>query len=118
AEHVAQLVLDRERIHQRQLGGAGIAEQDLDPLLLEELQERTLSRHHGHGSPPVCRGGSGGVGSLYAVAAAHGQCQRAIAAAQSGSGRWVSTTSVESESASAPISEMAVPRYTLPPNTS
>jgi hypothetical protein len=35
AEHVAQLVVDRERVHQRQFGGAGIAEQNLDALLLE-----------------------------------------------------------------------------------
>ena len=47
AEHVAQLVLGRERVHQRQLGGAGIAEQDLDAFLLQELQEGTLSGHDG-----------------------------------------------------------------------
>ena len=47
AEHVAQLVLGRERVHQRQLGGAGIAEQNLDAFLLEQLQEGALSGHDG-----------------------------------------------------------------------
>ena len=46
AEHVADVVLDRERIHQRQLGGAGIAEQDIDALLLQQLEEGTFSGHH------------------------------------------------------------------------
>ncbi len=46
AEDVADVVLDRERIHQRQLGGAGIAEQDIDALLLQQLEEGTLSGHH------------------------------------------------------------------------
>ena len=48
AEHVADLVLGRERIHQRQLGGAGIAEHDLDALLLEQFEEGVLAGHHGH----------------------------------------------------------------------
>ena len=47
AEHVAQLVVDRERIHQRQFGGAGIAEHDVDAFLLEQLQEGALSGHGG-----------------------------------------------------------------------
>ena len=34
AEDVAQTGFDGQRIHQRQLGGAGIAEQDVDALLL------------------------------------------------------------------------------------
>ena len=37
AEHVTQLVVDRERIHQRQFGGAGIAEDDFNALLLQQL---------------------------------------------------------------------------------
>ena len=44
AEHVAQLVLGRERIHQRQLGGAGIAEQDLDAFLLRAAPGRHAFR--------------------------------------------------------------------------
>ena len=45
AEHVAQLVVDRERVHQRQFGGAGIAEQNVDALLLEQFQEGAFSGH-------------------------------------------------------------------------
>ena len=36
-QHVAQPGLDRQRVHQRQLGGAGIAEDELDAFLLQEL---------------------------------------------------------------------------------
>ena len=53
AEDVADVVLGRERIHQRQLGGAGIAEHDLDALLLEQIEEGALSGHHGHRWSPV-----------------------------------------------------------------
>ncbi len=49
-EHVAQAGLHGERIHQRQLGGAGIAEENFDSLLLEQGEEGALSRHHGHAS--------------------------------------------------------------------
>ena len=52
AEDVADVVLDREGIHQRQLGGAGIAEHDLDALLLEQIEEGALSGHDGQGGPP------------------------------------------------------------------
>ncbi len=45
AEDVVDLVLGRERIHQRQLGGAGIAEQVLDAFLLQEIEEGALSGH-------------------------------------------------------------------------
>jgi hypothetical protein len=48
AEHVTDVVLDCEGVHQRQFGGAGIAEHDLDPLLFEQVEERALSGHHGH----------------------------------------------------------------------
>ena len=47
AQQVAQLVLGRERIHQRQFGGAGIAEHDLDALLLQNVEEGALSGHDG-----------------------------------------------------------------------
>ena len=47
------LVLDREGVHQRQLGGAGIAEHDLDALLLEQIEEGTLSGHDGQRNPPT-----------------------------------------------------------------
>ena len=43
AEHVADVVLDREGVHQRQFSGAGVAEYDLDTLLLEQIEEGTLS---------------------------------------------------------------------------
>ena len=49
AEDVADVVLDRERVHQRQLGGAGVAEHDADALLLQQVEERALSGHGGHG---------------------------------------------------------------------
>ena len=49
AEHVAHLVVDRERVHQRQLGGAGIAEQHIDTFLLQQFQERALSGNDGQG---------------------------------------------------------------------
>ncbi len=48
-EHVADVALDRERVHQRQLGGAGIAEHDLDAFLLQDLEEGALSGDAGHG---------------------------------------------------------------------
>ncbi len=54
AEHVAQLVVDRERVHQRQFGGAGIAENDVDAFLLEQLQEGALSGHGGQGNLQFC----------------------------------------------------------------
>ena len=49
AEHVTHLVVDRERVHQRQFGGARIAEQHLDAFLFEQLQERALSGNDGQG---------------------------------------------------------------------
>ncbi len=52
AEHVAQLVVDRERVHQRQFGRAGIAEHDLDALLLEQLEEGAFSGHCGQSFLP------------------------------------------------------------------
>src|SRR5713101_8267647 len=45
AEDVLDLVLDREGVHQRQFGGAGIAKYNLDAFLLEEFEEGTLSGH-------------------------------------------------------------------------
>jgi hypothetical protein len=53
AEQVAQLVLGRERIHQRQFGGAGIAEHDLHAFLLEQVEEGTLSGHDGQEFLPM-----------------------------------------------------------------
>ena len=47
AEHVADVVVDRERIHQRQFGGAGIAEQHPDAFLLQDFKERALSGNDG-----------------------------------------------------------------------
>jgi len=43
AEDVADVMLDREGVHQRQLGGAGIAEHDPDALLLQQVEERALA---------------------------------------------------------------------------
>jgi len=69
SEHIAQLVLPRERVHQRQFGGAGIAEQDLDPFLLQKLKESTSSTHCGQGRfpparPSITRGRALGIQSL------------------------------------------------------
>jgi hypothetical protein len=47
AEHIAQLVLGRECIHEGQFGRAGIAEHDFHALLLEQIEEGTLSGHDG-----------------------------------------------------------------------
>src|SRR5207244_3936810 len=56
-EHVAQLVLARERVHQRQLGRPRIAEQDLYAFLLQQLEESALSGHDGQcGSPDLLDG--------------------------------------------------------------
>ena len=55
AEQITDLGLCRECIHQRQLGGAGIAEYELHALLLEELEKCFLSGHHRHGQPPYLR---------------------------------------------------------------
>src|SRR5215467_238551 len=60
AEQVAQLVLGRERIHQRQFGGAGISEHDLDAFLLEQIEEGALSGHDGQDVLPGL-GVSGGA---------------------------------------------------------
>src|ERR1700730_14123799 len=60
AEQVTQLVLGRERIHQRQFGGAGISEHDLDAFLLEQIEEGALSGHDGQDVLPRL-GGSGGA---------------------------------------------------------
>ena len=46
-EDVTDVVLDRESVHQRQFGGAGIAEHHLDALLLEQIKEGALSGHYG-----------------------------------------------------------------------
>ena len=48
-EHVADVGLAREGVHQRQLGGAGIAEHDLDAFLLQDLEEGALAGDAGHG---------------------------------------------------------------------
>ncbi len=53
AEHVAQLVLRREGIHERQFRGPGIAEHDLDALLLEQVEEGALTGHHGQSVLPI-----------------------------------------------------------------
>jgi hypothetical protein len=50
SQQVAYLVLGCERVHQRQFGGAGIAEHDLDALLLQNIEEGALSGHDGQGS--------------------------------------------------------------------
>ena len=47
------LILGRERIHQRQFGGAGVAEHDLDALLLEQIEEGALSGHDGQDDLPI-----------------------------------------------------------------
>ena len=43
----AMAQFQRERIHERQFRGAGIAEHDLDAFLLEQVKESALSGHHG-----------------------------------------------------------------------
>ncbi len=52
AQDVANVVLDRERVHQRQFGGARIAEHDRDALLLEQIEKGAFSRHHRQVSLP------------------------------------------------------------------
>ena len=42
-EHVADTRLTREPVHQRQLGGAGIAEHHGDAFLAEYVEERLLA---------------------------------------------------------------------------
>jgi len=53
AEQITQLVLGRERIHQRQFGGAGISEHDVDAFLLEQIEEGALSGHDGQDVLPM-----------------------------------------------------------------
>jgi len=43
AEHVAHPFLDRERVHERELGRAGIAEDELDAFLHAEFEESALA---------------------------------------------------------------------------
>ena len=52
-EHVAERRLLGEGVHERQLRRPRIAEQVLDALLLQDLQERALPRQERHGDPPV-----------------------------------------------------------------
>ena len=47
SEDVFDVVLDREGVHQRQFGGAGIAEHHRDALLLEQIEEGAFSTHYG-----------------------------------------------------------------------
>ncbi len=56
AEDVSDVVLDREGVHQRQFGGAGIAEHHRDALLLEQIEEGAFSTHHGQGFSPIVQG--------------------------------------------------------------
>jgi len=49
AEHIADIGLSRERVHQLQFGCAGIAEHDLHALLLQQVEEGALSGHDRHG---------------------------------------------------------------------
>ena len=46
------LGLAREPVHQRQLGGAGVAEHELDTLLLQDLEEGLLAGQKCHECPP------------------------------------------------------------------
>src|SRR2546423_1365856 len=65
AEGGAHLVSDRERVHQRQLGGAGVAEHDIDALLLQQREEGALSGHDGQ---EVLQSGLGEAGGAQSVA--------------------------------------------------
>ena len=58
-QQIAQLVLGRERVHQRQFGGTGIAEHDLDALLLQNVEEGALSGHDGQEVLQMLRAGEG-----------------------------------------------------------
>ena len=49
AQNIADVVLDGEGIHQRQFGGAGIAEHHRDAFLLEQIEKGTFSGHHRQG---------------------------------------------------------------------
>ena len=51
-QHVGQRGLLDKAVHERELGRPGIAEQVLDALLLENLQEGALPRRERHGDPP------------------------------------------------------------------
>ena len=48
-QHIARRGLDREGVHQRQLGGARIAEDHLDAFLAQQLQKSALAGHQRHG---------------------------------------------------------------------
>ena len=50
AEHVFDVVLDGEGVHQLELGGARIAEHVGDALLLEQFEEGAAAGNYGHGS--------------------------------------------------------------------
>ena len=54
-QHIARRGLDREGIHQRQLGGAGIAEDHLHALLAQQLQKGALAGHQRHGDSLTLR---------------------------------------------------------------
>ncbi len=49
-ELVGQVGSLRQRVHERQLGGAGIAEDVLDALCAQQLDQRPRSLHKGHGT--------------------------------------------------------------------
>jgi hypothetical protein len=52
-QDVTRLRLHRERVHQRQLGRAGIAEDHFHALLPQDFEEGALAGHDGHGSFPL-----------------------------------------------------------------
>ena len=56
-QHVADARLAREPVHQRQLGGARIAEHDRHALGLEDLEERLLAGYVCHGARIINRVG-------------------------------------------------------------
>src|SRR5271154_3010530 len=86
AEDVADVVLDREGVHQRQFGGAGIAEHDRDTLLLEQIEKGAFSGHHGQVSlPSLVIAREGGRSSNHNLAVVNTGCP-----AYAGHDNWVS----------------------------
>jgi hypothetical protein len=47
-QHVAEITVNRERIHERKLGRSGVTEQDVHALLLQKFQKRALAGNRWH----------------------------------------------------------------------
>src|SRR5262249_29989863 len=92
-QHIARGCLNGERVHQRQLGGAGIAENHLHPFLTQQFEKGALAGDQGHAGTT---GQSGSIHSPPALLTAAGR----VGATALSTGAWTIGTSMPSRSQS------------------